>query len=78
MPADKVHYSAVLRKNTEDLGWWNGDFQATKYNSNSQPFYVLAGHDLDPLVKPQGAIFDSKEYAAYLQSGLDKFKASKK
>ena len=78
MPADKVHYSAVLRKKTEDLGWWNGDFQATKYNSNSQPFYVLAGHDLDPLVKPQGAIFDSKEYAAYLQSGLDKFKASKK
>lgn len=78
MPADKVHYSAVLRKNTEDLGWWNGDFQATKYNSNSQPFYVLAGHDLNPLVIPQGAIFDSKAYAAYLQSGLDKFKASKK
>jgi hypothetical protein len=25
-------------------------------------------------VKPQGAIFDAKEYAAYLQSGLDKFK----
>ncbi|WP_442589651.1 protein-disulfide reductase DsbD family protein [Pedobacter sp. AW31-3R] len=77
MPADKIHYSAILRKNTEDLGWWNGDFQATKYNSNSQPFYVLAGHDLEPLVKPQGAIFDSKEYAAYLKSGLDKFKASK-
>jgi len=78
MPAEKVHYSKILRKNTEDLGWWNGDFQATKYNANSQPFYVLAGHDLSPLVSPQGAIFDSKEYAAYLQSGLDKFNASKK
>lgn len=77
MPENKVHYSSVLRKNTADLGLWNADFQATKYNSNSQPFYVLAGHDLNPLVKPQGAIFDAKEYAAYLKSALDLFKASK-
>lgn len=78
MPTEKVHYSKILRTTTDDLGRWNGDFQATTYNSNSQPFYVLGGHDLVPLVAPQGAIFDAKEYAAYLQSGLDKFKASKK
>jgi len=78
MPADKVHYSKILRTTTDDLGRWNGDFQATNYNSNSQPFYVMAGYDLVPLVSPQGAIFDAKEYAAYLKSGLDKFKASKK
>lgn len=78
MPAEKVHYSKILRTTTDDLGRWNGDFQASSYNSNSQPFYVLAGHDLKPLVTPQGAIFDAKLYAAYLQSGLDKFKASKK
>lgn len=78
MPPEKVHYSKILRTTTDDLGRWNGDFQATNYNSNSQPFYVLGGHDLVPLVAPQGAIFDAKEYAAYLQSGLDKFKSSKK
>ena len=78
MPPEKVHYSKILRTTTDDLGRWNGDFQAATYNSNSQPFYVLGGHDLVPLVAPQGAIFDAKEYAAYLQSGLDKFKASKK
>ena len=78
MSPEKVHYSKILRTTTDDLGRWNGDFQATNYNSNSQPFYVLGGHDLGPLVAPQGAIFDAKEYAAYLQSGLDKFKASKK
>ena len=78
MPADKVHYSKILRTTTDDLGRWNGDFQATHYNSNSQPFYVMAGPDLVPLVSPQGAIFDAKLYAAYLQSGLDKFKAYKK
>jgi thiol:disulfide interchange protein len=78
MPADKVHYSKILRTTTDDLGRWNGDFQASTYNSNSQPFYVLAGHDLVPLVTPQGAIFDAKQYAAYLQSGLDKFIVAKK
>lgn len=77
MPAEKVHYSKILRSTTDDLGRWNGDFQATNYNANSQPFYVLGGHDLVPLVTPQGAIFDAKAFAAYLQSGLDKFKASK-
>lgn len=78
MPKDKVHYSEILRTTTDDLGRWNGDFQASKYGSNSQPYYVLAGQDLNPLVKPQGAIFDAKEYAAYLQSGLDKFKNAEK
>lgn len=74
MPKEKVHYSEILRANTDDLGRWNGDFQATKYVSNSQPFYVLTSQDLNPLVKPQGAVFNAKEYAAYLQSGLDAFK----
>ena len=73
MPENKIHYSTILRHKTDDLGWWNGDFQATHYNTNSQPFYVLAGHDLKPLVTPQGAVFDPVEYAKYLQSGLDAF-----
>ena len=77
MPKDKVHYSEILRTNTDDLGRWNGDFQASRYGSNSQPFYVLAGHDLNPLVTPGGAIFDAKQYAAYLQSGVDAFNKKK-
>jgi len=76
MPEDKIHYSKILKRNTDDLGYWNLDFQATRYGSNAQPLYVLAGHDLNAIVKPQGAIFDVKEYAAYLQSGLDKFKTA--
>jgi thiol:disulfide interchange protein len=78
MPADKVHYSKYLKGNTDDLGRWNQDLQATKYGANSQPFYVLADHDLNPLVTPQGAIFDEKEYSAFLQSGIDQFKLKNK
>ncbi len=75
MPQDKIHYSEVLRAKTDDLGRWNSDFQATQYQSNSQPFYVMAAQDLKPLVAPQGAIFDAAAYAAYLQSGIDQYKA---
>ncbi|RZL48549.1 MAG: DUF255 domain-containing protein, partial [Pedobacter sp.] len=38
MPADKIHYSEYLKGETDDLGRWNQDFQATKYGSNSQPY----------------------------------------
>lgn len=78
MPESKVHYSKYLKGKTTDLGKWNLDIQASRYNSNSQPDYVLVDHNLNKLVEPQGAIFnDNKAYAAFLQSGLDKFKPSK-
>ena len=73
MPTDKVHYSKYLKGETDNLGRWNQDLQATKYGANSQPYYVLVDHQLNPLVPAQGAIFNAKEYAAFLQSGVDKF-----
>lgn len=77
MPANKVHYSKYLKGDTDNLGRWNQDFQATKYGANSQPYYVLVDHQLNPLVPAQGAIFNAKEYAAFLQSGVDKFNLAK-
>ncbi len=78
MPAEKVHYSNYLKGNTDDLGRWNQDFQATKYGANSQPYYVLVDHNLNQLVKPEGAIFnDNKAYIAFLQSGLDQYNKTK-
>jgi thiol:disulfide interchange protein DsbD len=49
--------------------------QITKFQANSQPFYVL----LDPatgqsLAPPQGADYDPSRYAAYLDQGLQQFK----
>ncbi|SFH09753.1 protein-disulfide reductase DsbD family protein [Pedobacter insulae] len=75
MPENKVHYSKYLKGKTTDLGKWNQDFQATRYKANSQPYYVLTDHSLNPLVPPVGAILDDdKAYVAFLQSGIDKFK----
>lgn len=51
------------------------DLQASKFNSNSQPFYVL----LDPktealLATPQGADYEIENYKLFLSTGLKAFK----
>lgn len=52
------------------------DLQARKFQSNSQPFYVL----LDPnnekiLVAPQGANYEVENYIKFLESGLQAFQS---
>jgi len=45
--------------------------QTSKFQANSQPFYVLLNPDTQlPLVLPQGANFDPVQYLSYLHSGL--------
>lgn len=49
------------------------DFQAARFNSNSQPFYVLLGHDEQLLAPPTGANYNAGEYLEFLNSGLKTF-----
>jgi len=62
--------------NTIGKKW--SDLQARKFQSNSQPFYVL----LDPrtealLAQPRGADYDPVKYALYLDEGLETFSKNK-
>ncbi|RZL07519.1 MAG: thioredoxin family protein, partial [Hymenobacter sp.] len=55
------------------------DFQATRYNANSQPFYV----QLDPttervLATPQGANYDPDNFVRFLDSGLAAMRAGRR
>ncbi|MFD2037564.1 hypothetical protein ACFSKL_22410, partial [Belliella marina] len=61
-------------KKINSIGKKWSDVQAQKFNSNSQPYYVL----MDPkgekvLVDPVGAIYDVVGYRDYLQSGIANF-----
>ncbi len=48
--------------------------QTSKFQANSQPFYVLLNPDTEqPLVAPQGANFDPVEFLKYLDSGLSAY-----
>jgi thiol:disulfide interchange protein DsbD len=51
--------------------------QTSRFQANSQPFYVLLNPDTEAqLVTPQGADFDAASYLKYLDSGLKAFTAN--
>jgi len=72
-PEDVVTTPEGKKLNTIGKKW--SDLQARKFQSNSQPFYVL----LDPkdetiIVAPQGADYEVANYKKFLESGLAAFK----
>jgi thiol:disulfide interchange protein len=74
LPEQENYISSFSGKKINSIGKKWSDMQAQKFNSNSQPYYVL----MDPvnekmLVEPVGAIYDVDKYKGYLQSGIDAF-----
>lgn len=72
LPDAEQTVSSFSGKRIRTIGNKWSDLQTSKFNSNSQPYYVM----LDPateevLVEPKGADYNVESYAAYLRSGLD-------
>lgn len=72
-PAEQFTSTYSGKKITTLGGKWS-DFQASKFNTNSQPFYVIVNSNGDVLVTPQGADYDPNNYIKFLDSGIAKFK----
>lgn len=77
LPEAEQIISAYSGKKIKNIGNKNSDFQASKFNSNSQPLYVIVDTEGNVLVPPSGANYDPVEYAKYLQSGIDAFNTKK-
>jgi thiol:disulfide interchange protein len=71
--ADQFTSTYSGKKITTLGGKWS-DFQASKFNTNSQPFYVMVNSNGDVLVTPQGADYDADNYIKFLNSGISQFK----
>lgn len=76
LPQAEQFVSSFSGKNIRTIGNKWSDFQASKFNSNSQPHYVL----LDPsneeiLIKPTGADYDPESYYGFIQSAINKYKS---
>jgi thiol:disulfide interchange protein DsbD len=56
------------------IGDSNKNFEIEKFNTLATPWYALLDQDGNVLVPPRGKDLDPASFAAYLQSGLDKFK----
>ncbi|RZK41828.1 MAG: DUF255 domain-containing protein [Pedobacter sp.] len=68
-PADVIKTPEGKTLSTIGKKW--SYLQASKFQSNSQPYYVLLDPNTEvPLVKPQGADYEIANYVKFLQDGL--------
>ena len=77
LPANEQFVSKYSGKKIKTIGNKNSDFQASAFDSNSQPLYVIVDASGTVLVPKTGANYNIAEYTAILQSGIDAFKAKK-
>ncbi|WP_448139424.1 protein-disulfide reductase DsbD family protein [Sphingobacterium siyangense] len=77
LPANEQFVSKYSGKKIKTIGNKNSDFQASAFDSNSQPLYVIVDASGTVLVPKTGANYNIAEYTAFLQSGIDAFKAKK-
>lgn len=70
---NEKYTSAFSGKNIKTIGQKWSDFQASKFGTNSQPYYVIAGHDGQSLIIPQAFNLDIDNYINFLNSGKQAF-----
>jgi thiol:disulfide interchange protein DsbD len=68
------YISKFSGKTIRNIGNKNSDIQASRYNTNSQPYYVLLDHNEQMLTPPRGYDEDLTAYIGFLDAGLAKFK----
>lgn len=66
------------RRKLKNYGHKWAHFQATYFNNNSQPYYVLLSPDSELLNTPVGYTPDADEFASFLKCGLDAFDSRNK
>ncbi|WP_223653222.1 protein-disulfide reductase DsbD family protein [Hymenobacter psoromatis] len=79
LPEAEQRVSKFSGKKIKSIGNEWSDFQASRYNANSQPFYV----QLDPttekvLATPQGANYDPDNFVRFLDGGLAAYRAGRR
>lgn len=74
LPKEEQFYSDVLKAQVNTVGKKFKHLQALRFNSISQPYYVLYSPDEELLVSPPiGAEFNKQKFLAYLEQGLKTF-----
>ncbi|MEY8847500.1 protein-disulfide reductase DsbD domain-containing protein [Psychroserpens sp. XS_ASV72] len=75
LPEDEVMESKLRPgKKLKYIGQKWSELQTIKYKTNTQPFYVLMGHDEQNLIAPVGYTPDADEYYNWLSEGIGNFK----
>lgn len=74
LPEDERFVSEVTGKEVKTVGNKWSEFQVKHYQSNSQPQYVMVGHEsLKPLINTTAYDPDVEKYIAWLNRGIEEF-----
>lgn len=75
LPKEEQYYSKILGTNIVTVGDKNEDYQATKFNSNSQPFYFFIDEN-EVQLHPKGYQYDPSvpKFVAHLKEVIEKYK----
>ena len=73
LPEDEKYVSPVTGKKIRTVGNKWSDFQISRFQRNSQPHYVILGHDEEKLVEDRGYNTDIEAYIDWLKRGLRAF-----
>lgn len=71
---NEQYNSSYSGKKITTLGAKWSDLQASKFNSNSQPDYVIVNSRGEVLVPPKPADYDPANYVKFLESGIAEYK----
>lgn len=78
LPENEQFDSAILGTKVNTIGKKFKHLQAEKFNTISQPYYVLLGLDEKELVSPPiGVEFNIEKYIQYLDQGISQFAKTK-
>lgn len=73
LPEDEWVTSEYDGKVKKTMGKVNADFQISRYNVNSQPYYVLVDHEGNELVEPMGMDLKVQNFVDFLDAGKQAF-----
>lgn len=74
LPESEWVTSARDGKVKKTIGKKNSDFQATRFNVNGQPYYVLLDNQEKMLAEPRGFDLDVEAFIQFLDKGVEEFK----
>ena len=73
LPPNEQSTSSFSGKKIRTIGNKWSDFQASRFNANSQPYYVLLDHNGRMLTEPRGADYHPESFANFLDEGKTRF-----
>ncbi|HOO99362.1 MAG TPA: cytochrome c biogenesis protein CcdA [Bacteroidales bacterium] len=77
LPEDEWFVSSIDGKTKKTIGKQNENLEISKFGTNALPLYVITDHEGNPVNKPMPSNLNVEEYKAWLDEGLELFRAGR-